>query len=124
LFEQGDMDGVFARLDDDVEWGEPHGYFVAPGGVRGKAAVAEALSRYPELWGEFALAPDEFIASGEVVIVLGNEGGTASATGRKFSGRFANVWRVRDGKAYAFEAFADTAMIWQALGGGPGEGGN
>ncbi|MBS1879433.1 MAG: nuclear transport factor 2 family protein [Actinobacteria bacterium] len=114
-FEQGDMDGVFGRLDEDIDWREPDGYFVAAGGVRGHAAVQGALARYPEVWEQFSLDPETFLDAGEHVVVLGRQSGVARATGREFSGRFANVWLVQGGKARAFEAFADTGLIWKAF---------
>jgi ketosteroid isomerase-like protein len=120
-FEQGDMERVFELLDEDVEWIEPAGYWVSPGGVRGRAAVQETLAAYPERWSEMALVPETFIEAGEHVIVLGSEHGTARETGRSFRGRFANVWVVRSGRAVSLEAFADTALMWKALGGQPSD---
>lgn len=115
-FERGDMETVFGRFDEDIEWIEPDGYFVAPGGVRGRAAVEEVLARYPEVWEEFSLVPETFVDAGDYVFVLGREHGKARSTGREFRGRFANVWRVRDGRALSLQAFADTALMWKALG--------
>jgi ketosteroid isomerase-like protein len=120
-FEQGDMDGVFDRLDEDIDWREPAGYFASTGGLPGHAGVKNALERYPEVWGRFDLVPETFIATGEHVFVLGSQSGEASATGREFQGRFANVWRVEGGKAVAFEAFGDTALMWLAMGEQPDE---
>jgi ketosteroid isomerase-like protein len=115
-FDQGDMDGVFDRLDDDIEWREPAGYFTSTEGLPGHAGVKKALERYPETWERFGLHPERYLAVDDYVFVLGTQGGRASATGRAFEGRFANVWRVRNGKAVSFEAFGDTALMWLAMG--------
>jgi len=120
-FEQGDMDGVFDRLDEDIDWREPVAYFSSTGGLPGHAGVQKALSRYPEVWERIELLPEEFFVDGDRVFVIGRQRGKASATGREFEGRFANVWRVEGGKAQTFEAFSDTALMWLAMGEQPSE---
>ncbi len=120
-FEGGDMDRVFSLFADDIHWIEPKGYWVSPGGVHGKPAIAETLAAYPQRWSEMALEPQTYIDAGDHVVVLGRQSGVAAETGRGFDGRFANVWLLRDGLAQTMEAFSDTGLMWKALGGQPGD---
>jgi ketosteroid isomerase-like protein len=120
-FARGDIERVLELLDEDVEWIEPAGYWVAPGRSRGRAAVEAIIAAYPGRWAEIALEPETFIEAGEHVIVLGSEHGTARETGRSFRGRFANVFEVRSGRVMSLEAFADTALLWKTLGGQPAD---
>lgn len=114
-FAAGEIDAVFAVFDPEIEWIEPHGYFTGAGGVRGVAAVGDVLAAYPATWSDFALEPEAFLDAGDDVVVTGTQRGVSLATGRSFAGRFCNVWTLRDGRVVRFEAFADTALIREAL---------
>jgi uncharacterized protein len=119
-FERGDIEQVLAGFDDDIEWIEPDGYFAGAGGVRGREAVREVFSHYPEYWSEFAVQPERFLEAGdEWVIVTGSQRGVASATGNEYRGRFANIWQIRDGKAVRLEVYTDTGLMWKAIGAHP-----
>jgi uncharacterized protein len=120
-FEAGAIDAVFATFDPDIEWIEPLGYFAGAGGVRGIAAVGEVFAAYPSTWTDFSLVPEDYLDAGDTVVVTGAQRGTSLATGKSFHGRFCNVWTLSAGKVVRFEAFADTALMWRALGAHPPE---
>jgi uncharacterized protein len=116
-FARGDIDTVLAGFAEDIEWIEPDGYFVGAGGVRGRAAVSEVFAQYPEFWSEFSVTPERFLEAGEEwVIVTGSQHGVARATGKEYRGRFANIWRIRNGQAVRLEVYTDTGLMWKALG--------
>jgi ketosteroid isomerase-like protein len=113
-FARGDLDGVLADLDDDIEWqqaqGLPHG-----GVYRGIAEVRQnifdPLDR--DWWDEFTAAPQEFLDAGDNVVVLGRYRGVAKESGRSLDVPFVHIWTVRDGKVTMFRQFLDTAG-WNA----------
>jgi uncharacterized protein len=116
-FAQGDVETVLAGFAENIEWIEPDGYFAGAGGVRGRAAVGEIFAEYPKFWSEFSVTPERFLEAGdEWVIVTGSQQGIARETGKEFRGRFANLWRIRDGQAVRLEVYTDTALMWKAFG--------
>ena len=115
-FARGDLDGVVADMDDEIEWhqaqGLPHG-----GLYRGldavRARVFDPLGA--EWWDEFSADPDELLDAGEDVVVLGRYRGRAKGTGKELDVPYVHVWSFRDGRAWRFRQFLDTAGWNDAL---------
>ncbi len=115
-FARDDLDGVVADMDPDIEWhqaqGLPHG-----GLYRGldavRARVFDPLSA--EWWEEFSADPDEFLDAGDDVVVLGRYRGRAKGTGKELDVPYVHVWSFRDGRAWRFRQFLDTAGWNDAL---------
>jgi len=57
----------------------------------------------------------EFLDAGEEVVVLGRYRGAAKQTGKTLDVPFVHVWSLRDGKAWRFRQFLDTAGWVEAL---------
>ncbi|MDR6866214.1 ketosteroid isomerase-like protein [Microbacterium resistens] len=113
--ERGDLAGMLAPLDEGIRWTEAAGFPYA-GTYIGPAAVAEnVFSRIQADWDDYMVAIDEVFDAGEAVIAIGTYSGTYKATGRFFVARVAHVWRLRDGKAVAFEQFTDTELVGRAI---------
>jgi uncharacterized protein len=114
-FAAGDVPVVLGMMHADVEWtdaaGGPYG-----GTYRGQDAVVEGVfAKIGSEWSEFRVEPEEFIASGGAVAVLGTYRGTYAATGTSMESRFVHVWHFREGRAARFEQVADTATMNAAL---------
>ena len=115
-FARGDLDAVVADMDEAIEWqqaqGLPHG-----GTYRGlaevRANVFDPLDR--DWWSAFSAVPDEFLEAGAEVVVLGRYRGTAKQTGKLLDVPFVHIWSLRDGKAWRFRQFLDTAGWVEAL---------
>ena len=115
-FARGDLDAVVADMDEAIEWqqaqGLPHG-----GAYRGLAEVREnvfdPLDR--DWWSAFSAVPDEFLEADDEVVVLGRYRGTAKQTGKPLDVPFVHIWSLRDGKAWRFRQFLDTAGWVEAL---------
>ena len=60
------------------------------------------------------LRPEEYVAQGDRVVVLGFARMVTAATGRKWETRFVHVVRIRDNKVARFEAYFDTAACVDA----------
>ena len=110
------MDAVVADMDDAIEWqqaqGLPHG-----GTYRGLAQVRtnvfDPLDR--DWWSAFSAVPEEFLDAGDEVVVLGRYRGIAKETGKSLDVPFVHIWALRDGKAWRFRQFLDTAGWIEAL---------
>ena len=115
-FARDDMDAVVADMHPEIEWhqaqGLPHG-----GLYRGldavRAAVFGPLS--DEWWDEFAADPVELLDAGGEIVVLGRYRGRAKGSGKPLDIPFVHVWSFRDGKAWRFRQFVDTAGWIDAL---------
>ena len=115
-FARGDMDGVVADMDPEIEWhqaqGLPHG-----GLYRGLDDVRRAIfdPLDDEWWDEFAADAHEFLDAGDHVVVIGRYRGRAKRTGKRLDVPFVHVWTYRDGRAIRFRQFLDTAGWVEAL---------
>jgi ketosteroid isomerase-like protein len=115
-FERGDMDAVVADMADEIEWqqaqGLPHGgTYNGVGAVR--ANVFDPLDR--DWWSSFSAVPLELLDAGDEIVVLGRYVGVAKETGRRLDVPFVHVWSLREGKAWRFRQFLDTAGWIAAL---------
>ncbi len=114
-FATGDVPVVLALLDPDVEWTEPAGGPFA-GTFRGPDGVVEGVfARIGGEWSAFSVEPEEYVASGDSVAVLGTYRGTYRSTGKEMTARFVHMYRFRGGRIVWFEAVADTAMLNSVL---------
>jgi uncharacterized protein len=114
-FAVGDIPTVMEFLASDIEWIEAEG-FPYGGTYNGPSAVLQGVfMRLGTEWDNYAAIPYELIDAGDIVVALGKYSGTYKATGKSFQADFAHVWRVRDGKAFKFQQYADTLKVHEAL---------
>jgi hypothetical protein len=64
---------------------------------------------------DFAVTPEEFIASGDAVAVVARYTGTGKATGKQLDLRVVHVWDVRNGKIEQFRQFADAVKFLEVV---------
>ena len=119
-FMRGDVPGVLELLTDDIQWVVHSPVEAGPEGGqhKGKAAVAEWFRKLGENYEFEVFSPDEFIASGDKVVVLGHEAVRAKATGRRGEFDWVHVFTYRQGKLARFDAFSDSysyAQLWKPL---------
>lgn len=70
-FGRGDIPAVLAVLAPDIEWTEAKG-FPTGGTYHGPEAVVESVfKRLGKEWRGFKAVPEEFLATGDAVVVLG-----------------------------------------------------
>jgi uncharacterized protein len=113
--ERGDLAGMFADFATDIVWTEADGFpmagtYVGVDAVRDNVFVAIAKE-----WDGWAVAIDELVVDGEVVVGIGTYTGTNKATGKSCSARVAHIWRVQGGKAVKFEQITDSAEVLDAM---------
>jgi ketosteroid isomerase-like protein len=77
--------------------------------------VAQFFQTVAETWNFTAFEPREYIASGDMVAVLGSYTAIARATGRTVSSEWTMVWKIRDGKLAWFREFTDTQALAEAV---------
>jgi len=106
-----------AFLDDWDPQIECHVPDTLPGGgdLRGHAAALEFFAGIAELFENPDPEPEEFLAAGDKLIVLGTWRATARSTGVRVEIPFAHVWQAREGKFVSFRNYLDAAKALQAL---------
>lgn len=116
-FGRGDIPAVLGMLSDDVEWLEPGSAEALPWGGRrrGREQVGQFFQALDSALDFEAFEPREFIAQGDVVVVLGSERARVKAGGSVVTTDWAMVFTLRDGKIARFRDYYDTAPILAAL---------
>ena len=116
LFQTGDIPALLARYRDDAEWVIPDAQSVPfAGSYHGKAEIAQFFARLDAAVDTIAFTPQEFIAEGDKVVVIGEATWSAKPTGRSFGGPWVHVFTVRDGKIARFQSYDDTAASERAF---------
>jgi ketosteroid isomerase-like protein len=116
-FSQGDLEGATENFADDIRWENPEAPQVPNHGVtEGKDAVKQLFAELGNFWDSFRITPDEFIESGDTVVVLSHSEATGKETGKNVKLPWVHVWRFSDGKVTEVQALTDTALAADALG--------
>ena len=116
-FGRGDLDGATENFADDVRWENPEAPQLPNSGVtEGKDSVKQLFAELANYWESFTITPDEFIESGDTVVVLSHSDAKGKDTGKEVKLPWAHVWRFSDGKVVEVQALTDTALAADALG--------
>ena len=114
-FGRGDVPAVLGAMADDIEWHEAEG--MPYGGVYhgGEAVAQNVFGPITQDIPDFAVKPEEFIASGDAVAAVVRYTGTGKATGKQLDLPVVHVWDVRNGKIAQFRQFIDTAKFLEVV---------
>ena len=116
-FNRKDIPGVLQNFDPQIEWNEPGGGRAPAGVFHGAQTVAEKVfSVVPENFDDFRADAEQFIDSGEHVVVVGRFRGRAK-NGTVLDTPFVHVWKMRSGKATKFFHHVETSAWTKAWGG-------
>jgi ketosteroid isomerase-like protein len=115
-FRRGDIEAVLAIMTPDVEWVHPHGMDTYRlGGTKiGHAGIEEFLAHVPNVLAGMRLDPQEFVESGDRVVVFGTRDVT-SLSGQVQTLRFVHSWTMREGKATRMEDIFDTVLLHRLI---------
>jgi uncharacterized protein len=112
-FNQGDIPGVLAAYDDQIEWIEPGGGSAPSGTFTGADSVAQdVFATVPENFDEFSAVPENFDDQGDTIVVTGRFKGK-NKSGAVLDAPFEHHNTVRDDKVVRFENKVDQAA-WTA----------
>ena len=116
-FKRGDIPAMLNLMAEDVEWIQPGPpETIATAGERhGPEQVAQYFMLVNETFDIEQFEPQEFIAQGDKVIVLGRYRRRVKATGRLDESDWVHVFTVREGKLVRHRAYADTAATLAAF---------
>src|SRR5438270_749542 len=111
-FGQGNIPGVLDKLTEDVEWRLAGPTEITYAGLRhGREKVAEFFKTLGDAAEFEVFEPQEYIAQGDQVVVLGHERQRVKATGLVVENDWAMVFTFRGGKIAKFRNYEDTAAV-------------
>ena len=111
-FGRGDLDGLLKLLDPHVTWTTPGPPDLPTAGTfRGRAAVAQFLGTLLDVLNVLRFEPEDFLARGDKVVVIGSDTSVVKATGKTLECRWVHVITVVNGVVVAFEQISDTAAL-------------
>jgi ketosteroid isomerase-like protein len=115
-YNSGDIEGVLATWSDDVKWEGGNSDLPAGGDYQGKDQVVGAFGELGEAWESLSVTPDEMVAEGDSVVVLGHLEGTPKGGGDSVKSPFAHVYRFDGDKVSRIQVLTDTLAGARALG--------
>lgn len=109
-FKNGDISALLDLFSEDIDWHLPEIENASFSGKhKGRTGVAGFFQSLAEAQDVLSFNPQEFIAQGDKVVVLGDYSWRVKSTGREFGSDWAHVWTVKDGKLAGFKEYTDTA---------------
>lgn len=121
-FFRSDLNGMLALMSDDVVWKGVTGASrdVPMSGVRhGKAEVTRFFEHVARDMTFSRFEPQQFVAQGEKVVVLGHYAATIR-TGGTMDSDFVMVFTLRGGRIVEFQEFLDVSQLNAAYAVGTG----
>jgi ketosteroid isomerase-like protein len=114
-FERGDVGAILAMLTDDVSWDMP-GPTEIPyaGSRRGHSGAGEFFRRLAESEDVQLFEPRQFLANGNLVVVLGRYEARVKSTGKTAKSDWVHLFEFRDGKVSCWREFYDSAEYAEA----------
>lgn len=113
---RGDIPGVFAYFDPDIERIEPPGNPTA-GTFRGTQAVKAHFEKGRGTWAEGACEPERFIVAGEKIVVFLHVHVRLKDRTDWVEGRMADGFIFRNGKVILMQTFweREEALAWAGV---------
>jgi ketosteroid isomerase-like protein len=116
-FARGDLEGATASFAEHIRWENPEAPQIPNSGVtEGKDAVKQLFAELGNYWESFSIVPDEFIESGDTVVVLSHSDSKGKDTGKEVKLPWVHIWRFSGDKVTEVQALTDTALAADALG--------
>ncbi|MGH9958482.1 MAG: nuclear transport factor 2 family protein [Pyrinomonadaceae bacterium] len=110
LFKSGDIQALLDLFSEDIDFQMPEIENVPFSGRHwGREATARFFKLVSESQDVLEFDPQEFIAQGDKVVVLGNSLYRVKSSGHEYGGEWVHVWTVRGGKILASKEYLDTA---------------
>jgi len=111
-FKAGNIPSLLKLVSDRVEWILPDVAGVDVSGTRhGRDGVAEFFKTLNQSQEVIAFEPQQFIAQGDKVVVLGSYSFRVKGTHQQFDSDWAHVFTILNGQITRFQEFTDTAAV-------------
>jgi ketosteroid isomerase-like protein len=115
LYERGDIDGMLAGMDPDVEF-DLSDRLPDEGVLRGREAYRTFLEQGFEVWAEFRIEVEELLDAGDAIVAFIHSVAVGDGSGVEVDERIAHVAWIRDGIPYRIKVFSDRERALEAAG--------
>jgi ketosteroid isomerase-like protein len=106
-----DLDEALTYADPGIVWNP-----IEESPTQGHEAVRASLARWKGEWDNYRLMPEEFVDSGDRVVVTVRLGGRGRGSGIEIDARFYDVFTLREGKIVRMDQFTEQSEAFQAVG--------
>ena len=114
-FNSGDVEGFLNLFSEDSSWDSPELENVPlKTTFSGRDKLAEFLAGIDKYEEFLKIEPQEFIAQGNRVVILGELHVRSKITGKEYNSGFAHIVKIQDGKVVSFLEYFDNAAAGRA----------
>ena len=106
-----DVDAAMPYADPGIVWNP-----VEELPTQGHEAVRASLAHWIADWDDYKVMPEEFVDSGDCVVVTVRLRGRGRGSGIEIGALFYDVYTVRDGKIVRMDQFTERAEALEAVG--------
>jgi uncharacterized protein len=110
-FARGDIPAALGAMTDDISWTEADGFPLAGTYIGPQAVLEGVFMRLGEIGESFAVVPEQFVADGDTVVVLGTYTWKHKTSGEPAEVKMAHVWTLDGGRAATFQQHVDTVKV-------------
>ena len=110
-FAQGDVPAALGVMAEDIQWTEADGFPLAGTYVGPQAVLEGVFMRLGEIGDDYAVVPEQFVADGDTVVMLGHYAWKHKSSGEPAVVKMAHVWTVDGGKVVRFQQHVDTVRV-------------
>lgn len=115
-YRAGNIPSLLKLVSDNVEWVLPEVPGVAVSGTRqGRDGVTDFFRTLEESQEVISFEPQQFIAQGDKVVVLGRYSFRVKGTRQQFDSDWAHLFTIQNGQITRFQEFTDTAAVAVAI---------
>lgn len=115
LFAKKDIQGLIALCTEDIEWCGPESELISFSGTfSGRSELADFFAKLDQEQEARRFEPQEYIAEGDKVVVVGQGTWTVKSTGNTYDSPWVHIFDIRDGKIARFRHYDDTAAAEHA----------
>ena len=113
---KGNFRPVTDLYGPDMEWGWSEEFPGLGGVVRESGARSERMVRWLSSWEKWRVEPEDFLKSGDHVVVLCRYTGRGKGSGVDVDTHGAHLWTFREGEAIRLEVFSSRERALEAAG--------
>jgi uncharacterized protein len=114
---RGDLTGIYADFDSDVEWRDLQHAPDMPECVHGLESLSGVLQQWLAAFDSFAAEVEEYIDAGDAVVTITRWHGTGKESGLPIDAYTAEVYEFADGRVVRVTAgYPDRAAALKAVG--------
>ncbi len=114
-FNNGDGEGFLNIFSEDAGWNSPAIENVPlETNFTGRGKIGEFLAEIDKYEEFLKIEPQEFIAQGDRVVVLGELAVRSKITDKQYASGFVHIIEVKDGQAVSFLEYFDNAAAGRA----------